>query len=158
MRFGRAVPVPEAVGAALELLFGERIEHVRVIEYSLFARLHVSNNATTRRRRIYLRGCAADFFKNPSLMLHEYCHVLKQWEPRTLTVRGYLLESARRGYWNNRFEIEARAFADAHRERMHAMLFEPPRPDGVTPGRSPTGAPRAAAAKAPYQPSNASRS
>ena len=123
MRFGRSVPVPDAVCAALELLFGEPIGHVQVIEYSLFARLHVSNNATTRRRRIYLRASATDFFKNPTLMLHEYCHVLKQWEPRTLTVPRYLLESARRGYWNNRFEIEARAFADAHRERFKVMLL-----------------------------------
>jgi hypothetical protein len=115
--------VPDAVCAALELLFGEPIGQVQVIEYSLFARLHVSNNATTRRRRIYLRGSAADFFKNPTLMLHEYCHVLKQWEPRTLTVPRYLLESARQGYWNNRFEIEARAFADAHLERFKVMLL-----------------------------------
>jgi hypothetical protein len=120
--------VPDAVGATLELLFGERISHVRVIEYSLFARLHVSNNATTRRRRIYLRGSAADFFKNPSLMLHEYCHVLKQWEPRTLTVPRYLYESVRRGYWKNRFEIEARAFADAHVERLQALLLGLSRP------------------------------
>ena len=125
MLFGRSIPVPDAVGAALELLFGERIGQVRVIEYSLYARLHGCNSATTRRRRIYLRGSAADFFKDPALMLHEYCHVLKQWEPRTLTVPRYLLESARRGYWNNRFEIEARAFADAHRERLRAMLNQP---------------------------------
>jgi hypothetical protein len=128
MRIGRSVPVPDAVGAALELLLGEPVTHVRVIEYSLFARLHVSNNATTRRRRIYLRGSAADFFKNPSLMLHEYCHVLKQWEPRTLTVPRYLLESARRGYWNNRFEIEARAFADMHVERLRTTLLGTPQP------------------------------
>ena len=123
MRFGRSVPIPDAVGAALELLFGERIGHVRVIEHSLFARLHGCNNATTRRGRIYLRGSAASFFQNPSLMLHEYCHVLKQWEPRGLTVLRYLLESARQGYWNNRFEVEARAFADAHRDRLHAILI-----------------------------------
>jgi hypothetical protein len=119
----RSVPVPDEVRAALELVFGERIDRVRVIEHSLFARLHGSNNATTRRRRIYLRGSAADFFQNPWLMLHEYCHVLKQWEPGTLTVPRYLLESARRGYWNNRFEIEAREFADTHRDRLRAMLF-----------------------------------
>ena len=124
MKFGRSVPVPDAVRAALEILFGEDVGHVRVIEHSLFARLHVSNNATTRRRRIYLRGSAADFFQNPWLMLHEYCHVLKQWEPRTLTVPRYLLESVRRGYWNNRFEIEAREFADIHRDRLRAMLSE----------------------------------
>src|ERR1700761_6730971 len=134
MLIGRSIPVPDAVGAALELLFGESIGHVRVIEYSLFARLHVSNNATTRRRRIYLRGSAADFFKNPSLMLHEYCHVLKQWEPRTLTVRRYLLESARRGYWNNRYEIEARRFADTHRARFEQLLAEQRFPVIESPG------------------------
>ena len=31
-----------------------------------------------------------------------------------LTVRSYLLECLRRGYWNNRFEVEARAFAARH--------------------------------------------
>jgi len=144
MLFGRSIPVPEAVGAALELLFGESIGHVRVIEYSLFARLHVSNNATTRRRRIYLRGSAADFFKNPSLMLHEYCHVLKQWEPRTLTVRRYLLESARRGYWNNRFEIEARAFADAHCDRLQVMLLGQSRADSKAPAVTPPNQPKSA--------------
>ena len=122
MKLGRTVRVPEPIAAALELVFSERIGQVRVIEYSLFARLHACNHATTRRRRIYLLGSATDFFQNPWLMLHEYCHVLKQWEPRTLTVRSYLLESARRGYWNNRFEIEARAFAEAHRDRLQAML------------------------------------
>jgi hypothetical protein len=124
MRFGHPVPVPEAVRAALELLLGEPIDHVRLIEHSLFARLHGCNNATTRRRRIYLNGSAADFFQNPWLMLHEYCHVLKQWEPGTLTVPRYVIESARRGYWNNRFEVEAREFADAHRDRLRAMLRE----------------------------------
>jgi hypothetical protein len=133
MKIGREVPVPDAVRAALELLFGERIDQVRVIEYSPFARLHGCNHATTRRRRIYLRGSAAEFFQNPGLMLHEYCHVLKQWEPRDLTLSSYLLESARRGYWNNRFEVEARKFADTHRDRLKEMLVErlPPGGPGV---------------------------
>ena len=59
-------------------------------------------------------------------MLHEYCHVIKQWEPRTLTIRSYAAECIRRGYWNNRFEVEARAFADAHAYRLLAMLKTPP--------------------------------
>lgn len=122
MWFGRAVPAPAAVRAALESVLGESIERVRVIEHSLFARVHSCDHATTRRRRIYLRGSAADFFRNPALMLHEYCHVLKQWEPRRLTARRYLLESSRRGYWNNCFEVEARAFAQAHRGRLEALL------------------------------------
>jgi len=126
MRIGRSIPVPDTVGAALEVLFGEPIDQVLVIEHSLFVRLHGRAVATTRRRRIYLRGSAADFFQNTSLMLHEYCHVLKQWEPRTLTVTRYLLEWARRGYWNNRFEIEAREFADTHRHRFHQLLYGKP--------------------------------
>jgi hypothetical protein len=55
-------------------------------------------------------------------MLHEYWHVIKQWEPRTLTIRSYLAECMRKGYWNNRFEVEARAFADAHAYRLRSML------------------------------------
>jgi hypothetical protein len=122
MKTGRPVPVPDAVGACLEHLFGESVEHVRVIEHSLFVRMHGPAVATTRRRCIYLRGSAADFFQNPWLMLHEYCHVLKQWEPRILTTSRYLLECLRRGYWNNRFEVEAREFADANLPLLHALL------------------------------------
>ena len=85
-------------------------------------RLHGPAVATTRRGRIYLRGSGADFFENPWLMLHEYCHVIKQWEPRTLTISSYLVECIRRGYWNNRFEVEARAFADMHAHRLLKML------------------------------------
>jgi hypothetical protein len=122
MWFGRAVPLPPSVRAALESVLGEDVGRVRVIEHSLFARMHSCDHATTRRRRIYLCGSGADFFRNPALMLHEYCHVLKQWEPRRLTAWGYFLESLRRGYWNNRFEVEARAFAEANRGKLEALL------------------------------------
>jgi hypothetical protein len=113
---------PEPVRLALERLLGTGVGHVKVIEYSWFVRLHGRAVATTRRRRIYLRGSAADFFANPWLMLHEYCHVIRQWEPRSLTVRGYLLECLRHGYWNNRFEVEARAFADLNAASLYALL------------------------------------
>ena len=119
---GRSVSLPRAVAACLEETFGESVDHVRIIEHSLFARLHVRAVATTRRRCIYLRGSSEEFFENPWLMLHEYCHVLKQWECRALTTPRYLIECIRRGYWNNRFEVEARAFADAHLPRVVATL------------------------------------
>ena len=122
MWFGRAVPLPPSVRVALESVLGEDVGRVRVVEHSLFARMHSCDHATTRRRRIYLCGSGADFFRNPALMLHEYCHVLKQWEPRRLTAWRYLLESLRRGYWNNRFEVEARAFAEANRGKLEALL------------------------------------
>jgi hypothetical protein len=122
MLIGRSVRLPYPVGAALEQLFGQRVEHVRIVEHSLYVRLHGRAVATTRRDCIYLRGSAADFFANPWLMLHEYCHVLKQWGPRTLTLFRYLLECLRRGYWNNRFEVEAREFADTNLHRLLGLL------------------------------------
>jgi hypothetical protein len=118
----REAPVPAHVRAALEGILASPIGHVTVIEHSRLARLHGRAIATTRRRRIYLRGSAQDFFANPWLMLHEYCHVLCQWEPGTLTVTRYLLECARHGYWNNAYEVEARAFADRHLPALHARL------------------------------------
>ncbi|GAC1453443.1 MAG: hypothetical protein PVSMB6_07930 [Steroidobacteraceae bacterium] len=122
MKAARQAVVPGPLRAALEELLGTSIGHVRVIEHSRFVRLHGRALATTRRGRIYLRGSAADFFSNPSLMLHEYCHVIRQWETGELTAARYALECLRRGYWNNRFEIEARAFAAAHGPRLHALL------------------------------------
>lgn len=119
---GRAVSLPAGVADCLEEAFGESVRHVQIFEHSLFARLHIRAVATTRPRRIYLRGSGKDFFQNPWLMLHEYCHVLRQWEPRELTTPRYLVECLRHGYWNNRFEIEARQFADTHLARAAAAL------------------------------------
>ena len=119
---GHAVSLPARVADCLEQALGESVRQVQIFEHSVFARLHIRAVATTRRRRIYLRGTGADFFGNPWLMLHEYCHVLKQWEPGALTTPRYLAECLRRGYWNNRFEIEAREFADAHLPSVVAAL------------------------------------
>jgi hypothetical protein len=121
VRAGREAAVPDALSGALEQLLGERIGHVKVIEHSWFARLHGAL-ATTRLQRIYLSGSADDFFSNPWLMLHEYCHVLRQWQTGSLTVPRYLLECLRRGYWNNRFEVEAREFADQNAPQLHSLL------------------------------------
>jgi hypothetical protein len=119
---GRRVAVPEHIRLALEKFFGDGVGRVVVIEHSLFARLHFRITATTRRRRIYHVGPAQGFFANPELMLHEYCHVLKQWEPGHLTTARYISEWMRRGYWDNRFEIEAREFAADNLYRFRAAL------------------------------------
>lgn len=118
VKIGRAVTLPDPLRAALQAVLGEAVAQVRIVEHSLYARLHPRAIATTRRRCIYLRGSAEDFFEDAGLMLHEYCHVLKQWETGDLTLRRYALEWLRRGYWNSRFEVEARAFADRH---VHAL-------------------------------------
>jgi hypothetical protein len=122
MLLGRKVPLPPYLRASLEPLFGTAVDEVKIVEHSLFAWLHVRALATTRRRRIYLRGSAESFFDNPKLVLHEYFHVLKQWEPRELSVWRYLVETFRRGYWDNRFEIAAREFADDEHFRFRALL------------------------------------
>ena len=126
MRAGRVAALPDAVSNALERLLGERVGHVKIIEHSWFARLHGAC-ATTRLERIYLSGSAADFFANPWLMLHEYCHVLRQWQTGSLTVPRYLIECLRRGYWNNRFEVEAREFADRRAPQLYTLLAAAPR-------------------------------
>jgi hypothetical protein len=46
------------------------------------------------------------------LVAHELVHV-RQWSEEPLFPVRYALESIRRGYWNNRYEVEARAAEDA---------------------------------------------
>src|SRR5207253_7650294 len=96
MRRAREAAVPPEVRSALERLLGTGVAEVRVIEHSWFVRLHGRAVATTRRGRIYLRGSGADFFANPWLMLHEYCHVIRQWQrseehTSELQSRGHLV-------------------------------------------------------------------
>src|SRR5687768_9876383 len=112
--WGTRTIAPITAIAALQQIFGEPITHVRVIEHSRYARLPLGARATTRRSRILLAGSAKDFWRNPELVLHEYFHVLRQWQPRRLTIIRYLIECLRHGYWLNTYEIEARDFAAQH--------------------------------------------
>lgn len=121
---GRRVSPPRNVALALERLFGESIAKVNVIEHSSYARLHLGARATTRRSRILLAGSAESFWRDPELLLHEYFHVLRQWQPRRLTIVRYLAECWRNGYWDNCYEIEARTFAARHREQLHRLITQ----------------------------------
>jgi uncharacterized protein DUF4157 len=121
IRSNRAHPPPQ-LQAALTQVFGESIAHVRVYEYSLYARVHVGARATTRRNRILLRHSAQQFWSDPELVLHEYFHVLRQWQSRRLSLMKYILEWLRHGYWNNQFEIEARHFAHTHLDDLNLLL------------------------------------
>jgi hypothetical protein len=103
-------------------VFGQSVERVRVIENSLYAKMHLGMAATTRRNRILLSIQGAQFVANTEMLLHEYFHVLRQWQPGHLTRWRYLAESARRGYWANRFEQEAREFASTARESYERLL------------------------------------
>ena len=73
-------------------------------------RFHWRAIATTRPDRIYLRGSGKEFFADGPLVLHEYFHVIRQWATGDLTIPRYLLECFRRGYWDNRYEVEAREY------------------------------------------------
>lgn len=120
----RTATPPAPIETALQVVFGSSVNHVRVIERSRYARLHLGARATTRRNRILLRDSADRFWSDPELVLHEYFHVLRQWQPRRLTIWKYLLECARRGYWRNSFEIEARDFAAANAARFERLIHE----------------------------------
>jgi len=80
--------------------------------------------AITGPSRIWLRGPAEDFFADPEFVLHEYWHVLDQWDTRRLSISRYLREWWRVGYWRNVQEMEARAFAAREVGRCRQLLAE----------------------------------
>jgi hypothetical protein len=104
--------MPAHLRAALTELFGDSVDDVVLRESSWFVKLHGRARATTRRNTIYLRGTVDEFFADPALMLHEYFHVLRQWNRGRMNLWDYLVESSRRGYWANRYERQARRFVD----------------------------------------------
>jgi len=63
--------------------------------------------AITLWRTVFL---ARDGFVDVELLLHEFRHV-QQFESSLSFPFRYLWESARRGYFDNRFEVDARAYA-----------------------------------------------
>jgi hypothetical protein len=116
--------MPVALRELLLEMFGPGMEEVRLIEYSWINALHGWPLAVTRRQRIYLRYGVAEFFADTELVVHEYHHVMKQWNTGRLTVFRYLRESLRHGYWNNPFEVEAREVASRHRNTIPRAKVE----------------------------------
>jgi hypothetical protein len=137
---GRRYVLPCAVAAALEQVFEEPADGVVVIEHSRYAKLHPGMTATTRPNRILLAISGAEFAASPELLLHEYYHVLCQWRTGYLTRWQYAVEWLRRGYWQNRYEQEAREFAAGTVELYLETLREQA---GATPAgpRVPKGPP-----------------
>jgi len=117
--------MPDELRRALTDVFGDPVDDVVLHEYSWFARLHGRATATTRRNTIYLRGSADDFFASPELMLHEYFHVLRQWNRGRMNVFDYLLEWCRRGYWQNRYERQARRFVSLRLAALRDAMARP---------------------------------
>jgi hypothetical protein len=125
-RGGQVYVMPHAQCHALAQLMHvawQDVARVVIVEHSRVARWHGAV-ATTRRNAIYLRGAGADFAADANLMLHEYFHVLRQWNAGSLTVARYVAEWLRRGYVRNRFEVEAQAFADAYTAPLARLLHD----------------------------------
>lgn len=119
------VPLPPALAEALAEVFGaDALRQVDIRERVWWLRPLPWVAAITGPGRIWLRGSAEAFFQDPGLVLHEYCHVLRQWNPGRLSVLRYLTEWSRVGYWRNRFEIEARSFAAHELPRVEQRLAE----------------------------------
>ncbi|MET0282211.1 MAG: hypothetical protein ABW278_13965 [Steroidobacteraceae bacterium] len=106
--------LPEPLRSQVLGLFGPGAASVRIVEYSWVNALHAWPLAVTRRDRIYLRWGLAEFVAWPELVLHEYFHVVRQWNTGRLTMARYLRQHLCHGYRNNPFEIEARCFAADH--------------------------------------------
>ena len=122
---GRRYFLPREVKAALEQVFAEPLGGIVVIENSLYARAHLGMHATTRPNRILLASSGTQFVADPELLLHEYFHVLRQWRTGNLTRWRYLKESVARGYWDNRYERDAREFTAAALEPYLRILGLP---------------------------------
>jgi hypothetical protein len=120
--FGRRYELPPPVTVALERVFSVPVGGVVVIERSLYARMHLGMWATTRPNRILLAVTGEQFVAVPELVLHEYFHVIRQWGEGRLTRWRYLVESARRGYWDNAYEQEARDFTASALPRFRRYL------------------------------------
>lgn len=93
-----------------------RTERIKLKENSLFAlvaarKLRVPAVAITIGNTIHLyRTRKEEFLGNPRWLNHELAHV-EQFRRHGFIkfIALYLLESLRKGYYNNRFEVEARA-------------------------------------------------
>ncbi|MFN5477131.1 MAG: DUF4157 domain-containing protein [Sphingobacteriales bacterium] len=92
------------------------LHYIHIRENSMLARiaakkLGVSQVALTIGKTIHLcRTPKAEFLANERWVKHELVHVEQFRKYGFLRFIGmYLWESARNGYYNNRFEIEARA-------------------------------------------------
>lgn len=136
--------LPRPLRAALIELLGEEAQSVELIERSWRVRWHPRALATTRRNRIYLRGSIDEFARNAEVVLHEYFHVLEQWRPRRLTRSRYIWEWLRRGYWDNRFEVEAREYVARNLRHFRRLIARAePQPANRGSPRADTGGPRA---------------
>lgn len=105
---GRRCAVPDSVPAHL-VPPGVVLRRGRLVTRigGLLARMGAPAAAVTLRRTIIVDPGAT---LTPSLLTHELVHV-RQWQEDPLFPLRYTLATLRHGYWNNPYEVEARAIA-----------------------------------------------
>ncbi|WP_334178101.1 RHS repeat-associated core domain-containing protein [Pseudoxanthomonas sp.] len=114
-------PVSGAMADCLSQIFGQSVSGVNVRNKTV-----VNNDfVTTRRNSIRLPPSLSvdDFFADHNLVLHEYYHVLRQWNTGELSRTAYAAEFMRNGSADgNRFEDAADSFANSHAEALKECL------------------------------------
>ena len=100
---------------------GKKLKNVdfRIKENSWLAKiaaikLRVNSVAMVLGKTIHLHHCRKeDFLQDKKWLKHELCHIRQfQEHGYFLFIVKYLYESIRHGYYNNRFEVEARKAED----------------------------------------------
>lgn len=98
----------------------------KIVEKSLFARiarwvLKSRNVAMVLGKTIHLSGVSKNDFMNDSgWVAHELCHIRQFREHGYLRFLWlYLVESWRVGYYNNKYEVEARMEGMKHQKHMN---------------------------------------
>jgi len=106
-------PASGAMADCLEMIFGESVSGVDVRNKTV-----VNNEfVTTRKNSIRLPPNLSmeEFFGDQKLVLHEYYHVIRQWNTGALSRRAYVAEFMRNGSaQGNKFEDAATEFAGAN--------------------------------------------
>ena len=88
----------------LEKIFGEPIDDITITIAKDFVHWHLGDDengkprrgATTRPGKIFINMACNEFWSDPTLVLHEYYHVVQQWGHEGMTIPGYLLNWKRR--------------------------------------------------------------
>ncbi|WP_181305194.1 hypothetical protein [Rufibacter sp. XAAS-G3-1] len=112
-------------------------KNLKIVENSLFARiarwkLKSSNVAMVLGKTIHLSGVSKEkFLRDTPWVAHELCHVRQFKEHGYLKFLWlYLVESLHVGYYNNKFEVEAR-MAGVKEEHLAKNKLTTPPPTAV---------------------------
>src|SRR5262249_50021183 len=107
----------------------EVIDRIRIIEYADRIELQGNTIAVTRQDLIMLKFSGDSFFGDLETVLHEYFHVIYQWD-NGMKFGDYLAASrsaAAQGldpYYDNAYEVAARWFASRYKDQFNDLLMQ----------------------------------